>query len=179
MRKPSATCISPTDTASSIHLLPPSRRTDASLLKTGRGLPRDAQGDVRRGRPPKVPPAETTRAEVRGTHRAGGSSSSSIVPKAQPPSVSATRAAIVDERTTVEVRRRLRAKMADTRMVERTKSTLHIALPVDMGVDAPTPEEMTPQKRTTLDSIESDDDEPAVKYWRSDDFVWTSWIVVG
>ena len=64
-------------------------------------------------------------------------------------------------------------------MVERTNSTLHIALPVDMGVDAPTPEETTPQKRTTLDSIESDDDQPAVKYWRSDDFVWTSWMEVG
>ena len=46
-----------------------------------------------------------------------------------------------------------------------------------MAVDAPTSEETTPQKRTTLDSIESDDDEPAVKYWRSDDFVWTSWSV--
>ena len=36
----------------------PSQRIDASQLKTSSGFPRDAHGDVRRGRSPKVPSAD-------------------------------------------------------------------------------------------------------------------------
>ena len=40
---------------------------------------------------------------------------------------------------------------------------------MDMAVDVPSPEETIERKRVTLERIQSDDDEPATKYWRADD----------
>ena len=42
------------------------------------------------------------------------------------------------------------------------------APPVDVAVDVP--EQTIARKSATLDDIESDEDEPAAKYWRTGDF---------
>ena len=51
-------------------------------------------------------------------------------------------------------------------MVQRSKSVLETAPPLNMAVDVPSPVETIVAKRAALDSSGSDEDEPAVKFKR-------------
>ena len=132
-------------------------------------MPLDAQGDVRRGRPSKVPRAEVTMSEALETARACGPSSSSDATQVAAPAETTRKRELPHEPdddadwTKVGVRLRFRTKTPDQSSVKRAKAVLETSIPTDMVVDELTSAETTARKRASLADMESEDDKPASK----------------
>ena len=155
--------------ARTVRRLPVSQRVGVSLLKRVKRLPWDGQGLVRRGRPPKLVFPEPSMAETGETLRTGGSFSSGTRSSPIRPGPTDVKVDTETEWTPVTRRRRLRSKTPDPAVVEELKR-----LRSDTGTGDSTKMELADEetrKRALVEPTEDDDDEPAEKYWRAEDFV--------
>ena len=155
--------------ARAVRRLPLSQRVDVSLLKRVKGLPWDGQGPVRRGRPPKLVLLEPSMAEAGETIRSGSSSSGT---RSSPVRLGPTDVKVNTETqwTPVTRRRRLRSKTPDPAVVEETKRLRSTAPDTGDNTKMELTDEET-RKRELVETTGDDDDEPAEKYWRAEDFV--------
>ena len=136
------------------------------------GLPWDAQGLVRRGRPPEQTLEIPTMAETGESFRRGGSSSAGLRSSSIRPESDTVKAGPEPEWTPVARRRRFRNNTPDPAVVGAMKKLRCRIQILDPGgntemdlTDAET------RKRTLVETTCSDDDGPAEKYWRGEDFV--------
>ena len=138
-------------------------QTSSDLLKRVKGLPWDGQGLVRRGRRPKLVLPEQSMAQTGGTLRTGGSSPIRLGP-------TDVKVDAETEWTPVTRRRRFRSKTPDLAVVEETKRLRSTGPISDTSDNTKLTDEET-RKRALVESTGDDDDEPAEKYWRAEDFV--------
>ena len=137
-----------------------------------KGLPWDGQGLVRRGRPQKLTLERPTMAETGETLRTGRSSSGGARSSLIRPGSDTVKADPETEWTLVARRRRFRSKTPDPAVVEDTKKLRSTDLTSD--IDNSTMMHLTDaetRKRMLVETTGDDDDEPAEKYWRAEDFV--------